>query len=720
MDIESRIANLDKRMQEYIELGKKMGMINNENIERVISRLERVKISVDNSIVGDARIESDRDNDSVNIKLNQNRIQQEINNGKYYFEDEVLFHEFTHSISSLYENSIETGDAYKFKKNFLKESEKDDYVDDYSYIKDYMNNEEKEKFDKYVNEDKLHLAGYGWILLDEFVAQTVAQKMVKRKHNDRGIYAIKAHDSSISNPPYRFYSDLADYEVFTPFSTKFIESMYGTKDIENFCKDSLDSDFIDKIFENFQKRPDGLEHLYKMLGNMGNIFFANEIERGHITEEQLDKRDPSHYSENKENIYNSIKEFMSIADKEVSEFNYEEAKKSDIVVEDYNEKQEQESVDEKQENINEENQKNVADNEQQNAEQQKMETLVNQLNEVIKKMTKDYVSRNHEDDLKNQEDYQKIISSMVDLRISEGGKQISNIDRMMELRRLDATASNLVIAFRNYASDLKYKIDTNKSEEKINYELKYLQNYLKSDIELQNGEKIVINKNENDQSNNENKISNQNDNMDKKSNLDEDELKLKIRYSAQDGKYIIENTNETIPERILKSKKDKIKYIKDNFDDEHIEYIFGKNFKKAIKKCDLQLITILTDFNIDCAKHYVKTMTENEEQKELPYSMVYDLRNMNKNKNLSLFDKIKLRILAKRNKEKNAAEIVEREQLLESNEVNKPALDEKSQVEQYKESLSSEISQNQAENAHINDENQNNDKDSIYIEDNER
>ena len=93
MDIEARIANLDKKIQEYIDQGRKIGIFNDKNIERVVSRLERVRISVDNSLSGDARIDSDRDKNILDIKINENNIQQAKNDGKDYFEDEVLFHE---------------------------------------------------------------------------------------------------------------------------------------------------------------------------------------------------------------------------------------------------------------------------------------------------------------------------------------------------------------------------------------------------------------------------------------------------------------------------------------------------------------------------------------------------------------------------------------------------------------------------------------------------
>lgn len=91
MDIEARIANLDKKIQEYIDQGRKIGIFNDKNIERVVSRLERVRISVDNSLSGDARIDSDRDKNILDIKINENNIQQAkmmekiILRMKYYF-----------------------------------------------------------------------------------------------------------------------------------------------------------------------------------------------------------------------------------------------------------------------------------------------------------------------------------------------------------------------------------------------------------------------------------------------------------------------------------------------------------------------------------------------------------------------------------------------------------------------------------------------------------
>ena len=76
----------------------------------------------------------------------------------------------------------------------------------------------------------------------------------------------------------------------------------------------------------------GLEHLYKMLGGMGNIYFADQVKKGHVTDNKLNERDPKHYSVNRDNIYASIKDFMENAQKEVSSANSEKLKENEEVV----------------------------------------------------------------------------------------------------------------------------------------------------------------------------------------------------------------------------------------------------------------------------------------------------------------------------------------------------------------------------------------------------
>ena len=121
-----------------------------------------------------------------------------------------------------------------------------------------------------------------------------------------------------------------------------------------------------------------------------------------------------------------------------------------------------------------------------------MQALVKNLNKLTENMARDYINANYENEPKNREIYQNIINTMVKLRVLEGGTKISKLDMMMEKRRLDAIVSNLVFAYRDHEKSLKYESDTEKSEKNVKYELKKLDEFLKSDIELQDGTKIKV------------------------------------------------------------------------------------------------------------------------------------------------------------------------------------------------------------------------------------
>ena len=121
-----------------------------------------------------------------------------------------------------------------------------------------------------------------------------------------------------------------------------------------------------------------------------------------------------------------------------------------------------------------------------------MQILIKNMNKLTKRMANDYINANYENEQRNRELYQSIVDSMVKLRVLQGGTKISKLDMMMEKRRLDATASNLVFAYRDHEGNLKYKRDTAQSNESVKYELKKLEEYLKSDIELQDGTRIKV------------------------------------------------------------------------------------------------------------------------------------------------------------------------------------------------------------------------------------
>ena len=83
----NRIKKLNEDIQEYINIGIKIGLFNETNLERIISRLERVEFSIDNSIPGDAQTVPIRDNNNPRISYG---IDIKINKRKTLSSDKLL------------------------------------------------------------------------------------------------------------------------------------------------------------------------------------------------------------------------------------------------------------------------------------------------------------------------------------------------------------------------------------------------------------------------------------------------------------------------------------------------------------------------------------------------------------------------------------------------------------------------------------------------------
>lgn len=139
--------------------------------------------------------------------------------------------------------------------------------------------------------------------------------------------------------------------------------------------------------------------------------------------------------------------------------------------------------------------------------------------------------------------------------------------------------------------------------------------------------------------------------------------KLKIRYSGKNNKYYIENDNTEIEAIKFKNKKAVIEFIRKEFSDADIHEIFRnqKTMEKLARKFDPQLVKILADKNIKFAKEYIKKLQEKgvDNKENLPYEMIYNLKDMRKNRcktKMSLIERIKRNRLSKKNK--NVAEYI--------------------------------------------------------------
>ena len=146
--------------------------------------------------------------------------------------------------------------------------------------------------------------------------------------------------------------------------------------------------------------------------------------------------------------------------------------------------------------------------------------------------------------------------------------------------------------------------------------------------------------------------------------------KMKIVYRGDKNKYYIDDNGvkKVFDAEILKNKKAKMEYLRDDFTRDELKYIFGDDYEDTIKKMvkakiDPQLLSILSEKSLDFAKSYVDEFAkgETEEDKELPYSMTYNLKDMRKEKEntkLSFFDRIKMSIMAKKNEKVKVAEYI--------------------------------------------------------------
>ena len=288
---------LDKNIQEYIGLGLRAELFNKNNLERIVSRLERVNFSVDNNNPGDAQTEPIRDRNNprisygLNVKMNERRT---LNSGRYYFKDEVLFHELTHCINGIYENFMENLSLWfdldkMFENNF---SVKSDAIESMA------------------NDPNYRQKSYSWLVLDEFVAQYVAQLLVEIKYNKK-IYVNESKLIRQSNPSINVNNNFADYHEFYDIVINFIKPIYGNE-LNKFIADSLDSTVINKIFSYYKNEPSGFVKLYSLLGEMGNIGFAvaspNFTEVQRATDYDMIARDSHNFYLH----YNKVLELINI------------------------------------------------------------------------------------------------------------------------------------------------------------------------------------------------------------------------------------------------------------------------------------------------------------------------------------------------------------------------------------------------------------------------
>lgn len=242
--------NLNKKINEYIELGIKLGLFDGSNLEEIKAKLKNITIVKDYSLTGDA--EAIIENGKHIIKINPRRYVGQ----PYYFLDEVLFHEFTHFTNEFHNDLYSSNDRkiMTFKNKYSRISDSDELA---------------------------QYPEWGAILLDEAIAQKVAQSMVETKYGKQ-IYTLQLKRSKIFGESINFYSTFADYPEFERVSENFSKSIVGNSGLLGLAKLSMKKGCIDRVFSKYAEQPKGAEKLYKTLGYMGNIAIADYASKGHF------------------------------------------------------------------------------------------------------------------------------------------------------------------------------------------------------------------------------------------------------------------------------------------------------------------------------------------------------------------------------------------------------------------------------------------------------
>jgi len=273
---------LDKRVQEYIKHCVELGVINNENMNYMLDRLSRTKIVRVENVPYGGRTYSK--NEDIIVEICYEKLEEEARElGRNIEEyiDENIFHELTHA------SSLDT-------------------------------NEIQNKISQFMEEPNVfpNILERGYDIINEYIAQSLAQTMVAAKYKKT---YIKEHKKFVYNEngylpenksfSYEYDSDLFWYGELEEFAMKFIESVYGTRDVKNLYIDHFNGNVIDKAIEKYSHKKDGIHNLYKLFGNMSNIVVGDYYQQGYFG---------GNHNNNWSNIdvfVNSINDFNEIIEK---------------------------------------------------------------------------------------------------------------------------------------------------------------------------------------------------------------------------------------------------------------------------------------------------------------------------------------------------------------------------------------------------------------------
>lgn len=281
---------LQPKIQEYIHYMVDIDMINANNKDRILDKLSRTEITYDpNKPYGGSTVLGE--SNTIKVSICRDYIEKESKEMNIDFDELLdinIFHELTHA-SSILDGELEN-------KTKLLFSDIDKSNDDYPLF--FM---------------------YGYTLINEFIAQSISQKIMEKKYGNQNLYPVK-HSKFTYNEngylpkeeefSYEYNSGLVYYGELEDFALKFIQTIYGDKNIERLYEYHFEDKIFDVLSTSFKNRKNGMENLFDMFGCMSNIVAGDYYQHGYWGTEK------SIWS-NIRLFKNSINEFNRIADNEI-------------------------------------------------------------------------------------------------------------------------------------------------------------------------------------------------------------------------------------------------------------------------------------------------------------------------------------------------------------------------------------------------------------------
>lgn len=274
---DEEISNLDGVVKDYIKRCDSLGIITLENKPRILDRLSKIKIEYVEDKPYGGRTYIDEKN-SIIVEICEGTLKKEAEGSNRNIDeyiDENIYHELGHALS------LTDGEIFEILKNMLKD------------------------------ENICFPLNYGYSIIDEYLTQSLAQKLIEIKYSKNfekkdKTFIYDEHGQSNVKIQYDYKSSLDFYGEIEVFAKNIISFIYGNVDF----KDILTKYFSGSIVDDIQTKLNGdVEKLYSLFKSMGSIVACDYYQQGYY-----DGWDMSSFKSilSMQNFKQSIEEFHRI------------------------------------------------------------------------------------------------------------------------------------------------------------------------------------------------------------------------------------------------------------------------------------------------------------------------------------------------------------------------------------------------------------------------